>query len=107
MSAPGAVLAAPVRRPRRGVRLGKWEPLLWIAPALAVVLFVFGYSMVELARQALEHKGTWVGLENFRLVLSDPTFKHAIEHNGRLLLAVPILVLLALLLSVLLFEALR
>ena len=35
MSAPGAVVAAPIRRPRRFVRLGKWEPIVWIAPALA------------------------------------------------------------------------
>lgn len=89
------------------MRLGRAEPLVWIAPAFAVVAFVFGYSMVELVRQSLEHKSKWVGLENFRLTLEDPTFQAAIEHNGRLLLAVPILVLLALLLSVLLFEGLR
>ena len=63
--------------------------------------------MVELVRQALEHKGHWVGLENFRLTVTDPTFQTALEHNARLLLAVPVLVLIALLLSVLLFEALR
>lgn len=97
----------PQRRRRRAIRLGRAEPLLWIAPALAVVLFVFGYSMVELVRQSLEHKGKWVGLENFRLTVTDPTFQAALKHNARLLLAVPILVLLALVLSVLLFEALR
>src|SRR5712691_12794150 len=107
MSAPGAAVAARLPRRRRRVRLGRAEPVVWITPAFAVVLFVFGYSMVELVRQSLEHKGKWVGLENFRLTLTDPTFQHALEHNGRLLLAVPILVLLALLLAVLLFEALR
>lgn len=89
------------------MRLGRAEPLVWIAPALIVVLFVFGYSMVELVRQSLEHKGKWVGIDNFRLTLTDPTFQAALEHNARLLLAVPVLVLLALLLSVLLFEGLR
>ena len=108
MSVPeGAALGRPRRRRRRMIPLGRAEPLLWIAPALAVVLFVFGYSMVELVRQSLEHKGAWVGLENFRLTLTDPSFQAALKHNGRLLLAVPILVLIALLLSVLLFEALR
>ena len=107
MSAPGAVLGAPAPRRRRRLRLGRGEPLVWIAPAVAVVVFVFGYSMVELVKQALEHKGRWVGLENFRLTVTDPTFQTAIEHNARLLLAVPVLVVLALLLSVLLFEALR
>jgi len=107
VSAPGAVLGAPAPRRRRRLRLGRGEPLVWIAPAVAVVVFVFGYSMVELVKQALEHKGRWVGLENFRLTVTDPTFQTAIEHNARLLLAVPVLVLLALLLSVLLFEARR
>jgi ABC-type sugar transport system permease subunit len=87
--------------------LGRFEPLVWIAPALAVVLFVFGYSMVELVRKAFEHKGKWVGIDNFRLVVTDPVFQTALEHNGRLLLAVPVLVLVALLLAVLLFETLR
>lgn len=99
--------AAPGRRRRRRLRLGRGEPLVWIAPALAVVVFVFGYSMVELARQALEHKGRWVGLDNFRITIGDPAFRTAIGHNGRLLLAVPVLVALALLVSVLLFEGLR
>ena len=107
MSAPGATLSTSLPRRRRRVRLGRAEPLFWIAPALAVVVFVFGYSMVELVRQALAHHGHWIGLRNIRLVLSDPTFQTALEHNARLLLAVPVLVLLALLLSVLLFEAFR
>lgn len=107
MSTPGATLSTALPRRRRRLRLGRAEPLVWIAPALAVVLFVFGYSMVELVRQSLQHRGHWVGLENFRLTVTDPTFQTALKHNGQLLLAVPILVALALLLAVLLFEALR
>lgn len=107
MSAPGATLTPSLPPRRRRLRLGRAEPLVWIAPAIAVVAFVFGYSMVELVRQALAHHGHWVGLRNIRLVLTDPTFQTALEHNARLLLAVPVLVLLALLLSVLLFEAFR
>jgi ABC-type sugar transport system permease subunit len=96
-----------LRRRRRRLRLGRAEPLVWIAPAAAVVLFVFGYSMVELVRTALMYEGKWAGLANFRLTLSDPEFRTALEHNGRLLLAVPILVLVALVLSILLFEGMR
>ena len=107
MSASGAVVATRSRRRRRGLRLGRAEPLVWIAPAAAVVLFVFGYAMVELVRTALMYQGKWAGLENFRVTLSDPEFRTALEHNARLLLAVPVLVLLALVLSVLLFEGLR
>lgn len=105
MTSPRALVAAPQRR--RLPRLGRVEPLIWIAPALILVAFVFGYTMVELVRTAFEYRGEWVGLENFRLTVDDPTFRVALVHNARLLLAVPVLVLLALLLAVLLFEALR
>jgi len=102
VSAPGAVVASAIgpRRRRRRLRLGRAEPLVWIAPAFAVVAFIFGYSMVELVRQSLEHHGHWVGLDNFRLTVTDPTFQTALEHNARLLLAVPVLVLIALLFGV-------
>ncbi len=89
------------------MRAGRFEPLVWVAPALLVVAFVFGYSMVELVRRSLVYKGAWAGLENFRLTVTDPAFQTALEHNARLLLAVPVLVGLAILLAVLLFETLR
>jgi len=93
-------------RPRPRLRIGRAEPLLWIAPALAVVLFVYGYSFVELVRTALRFEGHWT-LSNLRLTLSDPAFRTAISHNGRLLIAVPILVVTSILLAVLLFEGIR
>lgn len=102
----GPAAPVPARRGPR-VRFGRWEPLVWLAPALALILFVFGYSMVELLRTSLMLEGEWAGLENFRLTVTDPTFRTAIVHNARLLLAVPVLVGLALLVAVLLFEALR
>jgi ABC-type sugar transport system permease subunit len=91
----------------RRVRLGRAEPLVWIAPGLVLIVFVFGYSLVDVIRRAFLIEGKWSGLENFRLVLTDPTFRDALAHNGRLLLAVPILVCSALFLSLLLFEGLR
>lgn len=104
MSAPEAVVSRSRRR--RRLRLGRAEPAVWIAPALAVVVFVFGYSMVELVKTSSKYDGAWT-FENFRVTWSDPTFKTALTHNARLLLAVPVLVLLSLLLSVLLYEGLR
>jgi ABC-type sugar transport system permease subunit len=89
------------------VRLGRFEPAIWIAPAVGVVLFVFGYSMVELVKTALEYQGKWAGWDNFHAALSDPEYRTALLHNARLLIAVPILVFTALLLSVLLFEGAR
>jgi ABC-type sugar transport system permease subunit len=105
VSVPEAVGISRPRR-RRKLRLGRAEPAVWIAPALAVVVFVFGYSMVELVKTASKYEGAWT-FENFRVTWSDPTFKTALSHNARLLLAVPVLVFVSLLLSVLLYEGLR
>jgi ABC-type sugar transport system permease subunit len=89
------------------MRLGRLEPLLWILPAVLVIAFVFGYSLVDVVVRSLSYKGHWAGIDNFRLTLQDPTFESAIWHNARLLLAVPVLVVLALLLSILLYEGVR
>ena len=85
------------RGPRRRLpRAGRFEPVLWIGPAVVVVLFVFGYSMFQLVKTSLRFDSAWT-LENFRVTWSDPVFRTALVHNGRLLLAVPVLVALALL----------
>lgn len=105
MSVPEVVGLSRPRR-RRRLRFGRAEPAVWIAPAVAVVVFVFGYSMVELVKTASKYEGAWT-FSNFQVTWSDPTFKTALTHNARLLLAVPVLVLLSLLLSVLLYEGLR
>ena len=62
--------------------------------------------MVELGKTSFRFEGKWT-TENFRITWSDPTFRTALGHNARLLLAVPILVATSLLLSILLFEGLR
>lgn len=90
-------------RTTAGRRL-RLAPLWWIAPAGCVTLFVFGYSLFALVDESLHYKGSWVGVENYGIVLSDPLFRTAILHNLLLLLAVPVLVALAFVLAVLLFE---
>ncbi|MGZ4532552.1 MAG: carbohydrate ABC transporter permease, partial [Mycobacteriaceae bacterium] len=92
--------------PRRGLghRLG---PLPWLAPAMLAILLVFGYAMEQLITGAFKYQGAWVGLENFKLVVTDPLFRTAITHNAMLLLAVPVLVVFALGAAILLFETKR
>jgi ABC-type sugar transport system permease subunit len=97
--APGARRAA---RPRQALRA-----LPWIAPALTALALVFVYGIYRLVREALHRKDEYVGLENIRIALDDPLFQTSIGHNLRLLLALPVMVVLALVLSILLFEGLR
>jgi ABC-type sugar transport system permease subunit len=100
---PGAPeRAMPRRRARRS-----WGPVVWIAPALAVILAIFAYGLVSLVITALRREGHFVGTKNLSLVLSDPAFRTAIAHNARLLIAVPILIAVSALIAILLFEGLR
>jgi ABC-type sugar transport system permease subunit len=106
MSAQASSVASATRPARRSLthRLG---PLPWIAPAAAAILFVFAYSMEQLLSGSFKYQGAWVGLDNFKLVLTDPLFRTAIKHNALLLIAVPVLVVLALFVAILLFETRR
>lgn len=100
--------SAGSRHPQRSGRI-RWralEPALWLLPGVGVLGIVFGASLVLLVVTALRYDGKWT-LENFTIVLEDPAFRTALLHNVRLLVAVPILVALALLTSVLLFEGMR
>ncbi len=98
---------APGRIAVRRSSPGSWQPWLWIAPAIAVLLAIFGYSIVALFGESLTFQGDWVGLENFGLIFSDPLFTTGLLHNGLLLLAVPVLAAFATFFAVLLFETKR
>jgi ABC-type sugar transport system permease subunit len=70
--------------------------------------FVFLYPMVKIVEFSMRRirgiSGPFIGLENYRALLDDPTFLLAVQHNITLLLAVPILVVSALILAFLLYE---
>lgn len=83
------------------------EAIIWIAPAALVILFIFGYSVVRLLVQSFRYDGDWVGFDNFSIVITDPIFLTALKHNALLLIAVPVLVGLAFVLAITLFETRR
>jgi len=88
-----------------------WESLLFLAPTLLVILFVFGYPLFRVfdfsTRRIRGASGPFIGLDNYRFVLRAPVFQLAVKHNLFLLVGVPIMVLLALIIAALLFEQLR
>ena len=104
---PGGAPPGPPARPPPRTLAHRLGPLPWVAPAALAILFVFAYSMAELVKQSFQYEDAWVGLENFGLVLSDPLFRTAIWHNTLLLVAVPVLVVLAVSIAVMLFETRR
>jgi ABC-type sugar transport system permease subunit len=87
------------------------EPFLYLAPALASLAFVFGYPLVRLIIMSLQRpmqgKTTWVGLQNYRAIFRDDVFLQAAKNNLVLLICVPIMVAIALLLAIFLFERIR
>jgi len=88
-----------------------WVPYLYIAPAVALLVLVFAYPVAKVidfsTRLIRGSSGPYVGKLNYQLVLEDPTFRAAAKHSALLLLAVPILLLISVVVSVLLYERMR
>jgi ABC-type sugar transport system permease subunit len=104
---PDTAVVVPAQPRRRRPHQRAWGIIPWVAPAALTVAFVFGYSLFDLFAQSLQYKGTWAGLDNFALVVSDPLFRTAILHNAMLLVVVPVLLVVSMCLAILLFETKR
>jgi ABC-type sugar transport system permease subunit len=93
------------------LRTARSTPYLYIGPAVALLLITFAYPLVAIfnlsVRRVQGLSGEFVGLDNYLLVLNDDVFRKAVAHNGQMLLAVPILLVVSILLAVLLYERLR
>jgi ABC-type sugar transport system permease subunit len=76
-----------------------------------LLALVFGYPLVRIfdfsTRLIRGASGPFVGLDNYRLVFDDPTFRQALKHSAILLLAVPIMLGISILVAVVLFERVR
>ncbi len=89
----------------------KYEPWLYLAPMLLALALVFGYPVVRLVIMSLQRTSggatTFVGLVNYRRCSETTSFLQAVRNNLTLLLCVPIMVFVALVLAVFLFERIR
>ncbi|WP_373505542.1 carbohydrate ABC transporter permease [Aestuariivirga sp.] len=83
-------------------------PYLYVAPLVALLAFVFGYPLVRIFEFSFKMvrgiDGPWIGLRNYRLILSQSVFWESVLHNLQLLLAIPVMVAISLIVSVLLYE---
>lgn len=88
--------------------MGRVAPYLFIAPTVAVIAVVFGYPIVTVLWDSLRVPAlmgeTSFGLDNYTAVLGDPLFHLALLNNLRLFTVVPVMTVLAVLLSAVLFE---
>jgi ABC-type sugar transport system permease subunit len=78
---------------------------------VALLGFIFAYPIVKLFEFSFRLirgvSGPWVGTLNYRNVFDDPTFREAAINSLTLLLAVPIMIAISLVVSVLLYERVR
>lgn len=96
----------------RAVNQGSWwAPYLYVAPLVALLLFVFGYPLVRIFEFSFKMvrgiDGPWIGWRNYELVLGQSLFWESVQHNLLLLLAVPFMVVWSLLIAVVLYERLK
>jgi len=93
------------------VNSSKFAPYLYVAPLVALLLFVFGYPLVRIFEFSFKMvrgiDGPWIGFRNYQLVLSQSLFWESVLHNLYLLLAVPFMVGWSLLIAVILYERLK
>lgn len=86
-------------------------PYLYVAPLVALLLFVFGYPLVRIFEFSFKMvrgiDGPWIGWRNYELVLGQALFWESVQHNLLLLLAVPFMVVWSLLIAVVLYERLK
>jgi ABC-type sugar transport system permease subunit len=86
-------------------------PYLLVAPAVALILLIYGYPIVRVIVDSFlsptAERGVAVGLANYRAVLDDPVFWTSAGNNLFLLLGVPIMTVVALIVAVILFDQIR
>ena len=89
----------------------KLEPYLFITPAIIVILIVFAYPVLRLFILSFQRSSQgsmfFVGFTNYLAIMRDDVFLRAARNNLVLLLCVPIMVVIALLLAIFLFERIR
>jgi ABC-type sugar transport system permease subunit len=93
------------------LRNAPWTPYLYLLPAAAFIVLVFVYPLIEIVRTSLQVPaatgGTTFGFTNYKFLWTDPAFRQAVVHNLVLLVSVPIMTVLALLFSLLLWDQMR
>jgi ABC-type sugar transport system permease subunit len=83
-------------------------PYLYVLPLVALLAFVFGYPLIKIFEFSFKMvrgiDGPWIGFRNYELILTHSLFWESVLHNLQLLLAIPVMVAVSLIISVLLYE---
>jgi ABC-type sugar transport system permease subunit len=92
----------------RNSKRQKMNAFLYMAPAGAFIGLIFLYPIIKVIENSFLERtsaGTLIpGLANYVRVFHDKVFWQAVINNGRLLISVPIMTILAIILAILLYE---
>src|SRR4051812_10270631 len=92
-------------------KTARLKPYLYVAPLAALLLFVFGYPLVQIFEFSFKQirgiDGPWIGFRNYQLIFGQDLFWEAVRHNLLLLIAIPIMVAWSLLVAILLYDRLK
>jgi ABC-type sugar transport system permease subunit len=93
------------------IKTRKLIPYLYLLPMFLLLAFGFGYPLVAIFNFSMRRirgaSGPFIGLENYRQIFKDDVFRQAVIHNGLLLLAVPVMILVSILIAVVLYEQVK
>ena len=108
VGAAGTKRLRPLRPCRFMTPSSRLTPYLYVLPLVALLAFVFGYPLLRIFEFSFKMvrgiDGPWIGLRNYQLVLGQSLFWESVLHNLQLLLAIPVMVAISLIVSVLLSE---
>jgi ABC-type sugar transport system permease subunit len=83
-------------------------PYLFIFPTMAVIALIFVYPICEIFRLSLIVPGSAkISFSNFQFIFSDSIFWTSLKHNLLLLILVPIILVLALIIGIFLYERVK
>lgn len=93
----------------------KWaataRPYAYLAPALAVIAFIYAYPLFRLFRASFYREGggvpVFVGWTNYAVLFRNPLFWRSVRNNVILLLNIPLTILLSTVFAALLYDRVR
>jgi ABC-type sugar transport system permease subunit len=93
------------------VKFNRWVPWIYALPMIVFVMGIFAYPIATLFLYSVQNVGasafassSFAGLANYRYIFADPLFATAIVNNLKLFLCVPVMVVLSVILSAILYD---
>jgi len=95
----------------RAIKTSKITPYLYILPYFLITIFIYGYSLPSIFVFSFQRvkgiTGKFVGFENYTSVFNDAEFKFSVKNNLQMLILVPVIIFIAMVLAVFIYEGVK